>query len=119
MKREKIQAKINEFALLMGFDLGKVSELIYKNGCEFAKSYYASLSAEIAVTNKLYWNWFLQNWDRTDSHIREIVKIETLGEDAWGIYHFMHLPGHMINGETFRCEPWEIVTKQVTEILFK
>lgn len=120
MNRDLLQARINEFALLLGLDLDEVSALIYRTGCAFARMYYATRSARIAEGNSLYWHWWLHHWNLRDRQMESTVQTARLVsyEDRWELYQEWHDPEAYLRDHGQRARPWEEVTAQINRSLF-
>lgn len=114
LTRDQLQYEINEFARLLGLNLDDVSQLIYDTGIEFARRYYQGQMASVAVKQPLYWTWYLTAWHRVDQIIYESTPIFRL-DDPWDIYHFDHLPGHLLHGTERKCHPWTEVNRAVNK----
>lgn len=115
MTRAQLQYKINEFARKIGLDVDQVSALIFDTGVQFAHRYYMHGMASVAVKTDLYWSWYLTAWHRVDEIMEETMPTSLFTGDAWGIYQFHHLPGHLLQGEKFRYHPWPDVNRAVSK----
>lgn len=116
---QSVQVRITDFLTLLGLEEDQVSTLIFERGCAFAEAYYPPHARLKAMTDPVYWHWWLVQWDRADKLMYQETSLAALHNRAnrWRLYLYYHDARQMLQQEGRQVEPWREIYQRVLKTI--